>query len=271
MPSAPLPLQSEPWATRRCRCGPWAPLRRSVADMPSRSTRARQRRSSRISRSSRVAMVETRWPRCSGRTTRRTETRAALRRTLSTLRWALGGRWLAVARDAVSLERDDLFLDVDEFRRLAGARISPSSRQAAALQRGAFLAGFGLRDSAPFDDWQELQAGTLARELGAVLDRLAEDLCARGESRARNRARPAQARPRPAQRGGPPTADRALRGERRARRGAWRSTASASARCTASSASRQPRRPRRSTGQSGRDRPDPAVEQALKRARDGGS
>ena len=106
--------------------------------------------------------------------------RAALRRTLSTLRSALGGRWLAVARDAVSLERDDLFLDVDEFRRLAGAQDVDELEQAAALQRGAFLAGFGLRDSAPFDDWQELQAGTLARELGAVLDRLAEDLCARG-------------------------------------------------------------------------------------------
>jgi len=45
--------------------------------------------------------------------------RAALRRTLSTLRSALGGRWLAVARDAVSLDRDGLVLDVDEFRRLA--------------------------------------------------------------------------------------------------------------------------------------------------------
>jgi DNA-binding SARP family transcriptional activator len=106
--------------------------------------------------------------------------RAALRRTLSTLRSGLGGRWLAVTRDAVSLERDGLLLDVDEFRRLAGSSDLPDLEQAAALQRGAFLAGFGLRDSVPFDDWQSLQAGTLARELGAVLDRLAEELSARG-------------------------------------------------------------------------------------------
>jgi len=106
--------------------------------------------------------------------------RAALRRTLSTLRSALGGRWLAVARDAVSLERDGVLLDVDEFRRLAAGAELADLEQAAALQRGAFLAGFGLRDSAPFDDWQSLQAGTLARELGAVLDRLAEELGARG-------------------------------------------------------------------------------------------
>ncbi len=106
--------------------------------------------------------------------------RAALRRTLSTLRSALGGRWLAVARDAVALDRDGVLLDVDEFRRLAGGGDLADLEQAAALQRGVFLAGFGLRDSAPFDDWQSLQAGTLARELGAVLDRLAEGLGERG-------------------------------------------------------------------------------------------
>lgn len=106
--------------------------------------------------------------------------RAALRRTLSTLRSALGGRWLVAARDAVSLERDGLLLDVDEFRRLAGADSLAELEQAAALQRGAFLAGFGLRDSARFDDWQSLQAGTLVRELGTVLDRLAEGYGAGG-------------------------------------------------------------------------------------------
>jgi DNA-binding SARP family transcriptional activator/tetratricopeptide (TPR) repeat protein len=106
--------------------------------------------------------------------------RAALRRTLSTLRSALGGRWLAVARDAVALEREGVLLDVDEFRRLAGGGDLAGLEQAAALQRGVFLEGFGLRDSAPFDDWQSLQAGTLARELGSVLDRLAEGLGERG-------------------------------------------------------------------------------------------
>jgi DNA-binding SARP family transcriptional activator len=108
--------------------------------------------------------------------------RAALRRTLSTLRSALGGRWLVVTRDAVSLDRRGLTLDVDEFRRLAAADGLGELERAAALQRGVFLAGFGLRDSAPFDDWQSFQAGTLARELGTVLDRLAGGLAAHGDA-----------------------------------------------------------------------------------------
>jgi DNA-binding SARP family transcriptional activator/predicted ATPase len=107
--------------------------------------------------------------------------RAALRRTLSTLRSALGGRWLAVARDAVSLDRDGLVLDVDEFRRLAAGGDLAELELAASIQRGVFLAGFGLRDSAPFDDWQSLQAGALARELGSVLDSLAGGLAERGD------------------------------------------------------------------------------------------
>ena len=75
--------------------------------------------------------------------------RAALRRTLSTLRSALGGNWLAVARDAVSLERDGLSLDVDEFRRLAAGRRPRRARAGCRRSSAApFLAGFGLRDSA---------------------------------------------------------------------------------------------------------------------------
>ncbi len=126
-------------------------------------------------RHSRESLAELLWPDYAP-----DRARAALRRTLSTLRSGLGGRWLAVARDAVSLERDGLLLDVEEFRRLADGDDLTALEAAAALQRGAFLEGFGLRDSVPFDDWQSLQAGTLARELGIVLDRLAGELGARG-------------------------------------------------------------------------------------------
>src|SRR5579871_6039947 len=107
--------------------------------------------------------------------------RAALRRTLSTLRTALDGRWLEVNRDAVSLERAGLRLDVEEFRRLAGATNLAEQEQAAALARGPLLAGFALRDSAVFDDWQSFQAGTLARELAHLLDRLADRRAERGD------------------------------------------------------------------------------------------
>jgi DNA-binding SARP family transcriptional activator/tetratricopeptide (TPR) repeat protein len=106
--------------------------------------------------------------------------RAALRRTLSTLRSALGGRWVSVARDSVSLEGGEL--DLDEFRRLAAGGKLADLEAAAALYRGPFLAGFGLRDSTVFDDWQSFRSASLARELGGVLDRLADGCVAAGDA-----------------------------------------------------------------------------------------
>ena len=111
--------------------------------------------------------------------------RAALRRTLSTLRAALGGRWLEADRSAVRLELDDDAVDVVRFRRLAAAAasgpaaIGPLS-EAVALHRGDLLAGFGLRDSARFDDWQRDAAAALRGELEIALDRLASELAADG-------------------------------------------------------------------------------------------
>jgi DNA-binding SARP family transcriptional activator/predicted ATPase len=105
--------------------------------------------------------------------------RAALRRTLSTLKAALGDRWLSIARDAVSLERDGVRLDVEEFRELSVGDDLAALERAVFLHRGTFLAGFGLRDSVAFDDWQSFRAETLTRELCAVLDRLADGLAAR--------------------------------------------------------------------------------------------
>jgi len=111
--------------------------------------------------------------------------RAALRRTLSTLRSGLNGGWVSIVRDAVSLDRDGLSVDVAEFRRLAASDRLSDLEEAAALHRGLFLAGFGLRDSAAFDDWQSFQGATLTRELAALLDRLAD---AHAERRAWPRA-----------------------------------------------------------------------------------
>ena len=106
--------------------------------------------------------------------------RAALRRTLSTLRSALGGRWVTVARDSVSLDGGEV--DVDEFHQLAASAELGDLERAAALYRGPFLAGFGLRDSTVFDDWQSFRAASLARELGGVLDRLADGCAASGDA-----------------------------------------------------------------------------------------
>ena len=109
--------------------------------------------------------------------------RAALRRTLSALRTALDEPHLAVDRETVALiPGAGLWLDVAEFRaRLAAcqthghapADVCPACltplAEAAALYRDDFLAGFTLRDSADFDDWQRLQAENLRGELAAAL------------------------------------------------------------------------------------------------------
>lgn len=121
--------------------------------------------------------------------------RAALRRTLSTLRTALNTPHLVVDRDTISLVPGaGLWVDVAEFHaRLAAGRthghppaeVCPaclaSLAEAAALYRGDFLAGFTLRDSAEFDDWQFAQAEALRGELAEVLERLAAGQIAAGD------------------------------------------------------------------------------------------
>ena len=120
---------------------------------------------------------------------------AALRRTLSTLRTALGAPHLVIDRDTVGLIPGvGLWVDVTEFRvRLAACRthghaaadvchacLAPLA-EAAALYRDDFLAGFTLRDSAEFDDWQFMQAETLRGELVEALEKLARGQSARGD------------------------------------------------------------------------------------------
>ena len=112
--------------------------------------------------------------------------RGALRRTLSTLNKAVGPGWLGADRTTVGFARGGFWLDVARFEELvAGCRghghppedpcpacVAPLT-EAAALHRGDFLAGFGLRDSTSFDDWQYFQAERLRRELAGTLERLA--------------------------------------------------------------------------------------------------
>jgi DNA-binding SARP family transcriptional activator/tetratricopeptide (TPR) repeat protein len=105
--------------------------------------------------------------------------RGALRRTLSTLRGAIGAEALDATRDLVSLVRSPgIEVDVERFRALAAAG---SVEAAAAAYRGDFLEGFGLRDAPEFEDWQRGEAEGLRRELAAVLARLAEEREAAGD------------------------------------------------------------------------------------------
>ncbi|MFB0538196.1 MAG: BTAD domain-containing putative transcriptional regulator, partial [Anaerolineae bacterium] len=123
------------------------------------------------------------------------QARAGLRRALATLRKALrlaqdaalGEGWLEVDRKTVGLNPDAaVWLDVDEFQdRLAECRTHghpqdqvclaclPLLAEAAALYRDDFLAGFTLRDSPGFDEWQFFQTESLRDELASALERLA--------------------------------------------------------------------------------------------------
>ncbi|MBI1877173.1 MAG: AAA family ATPase, partial [Chloroflexi bacterium] len=115
-----------------------------------------------------------------------THARAALRRTLSALNKAVAGEWLEVDRESIGLNKSaPTWSDVAEFqRRLAGCRahnhpadtacadcLTPLT-EAAVLYRDDFLAGFTLRDSPDFDEWQYFQSESLRRELAGALESL---------------------------------------------------------------------------------------------------
>src|SRR6266568_2812354 len=112
--------------------------------------------------------------------------RATLRRTLSTLNKALAGTWLHIDRETVAIDASaHMWLDVDEFyshleeckrhghpaTEVCSAGLEPLAG-AVSLYRDDFLAGFGLRDSPNFDDWQFFQADTMRRDLSNALERL---------------------------------------------------------------------------------------------------
>jgi DNA-binding SARP family transcriptional activator len=112
--------------------------------------------------------------------------RAALRRTLSTLNKALGGEGLEVDREAIGLHSSaGIWTDVGQFQLyLAACREHdhPADTvcrdclarltEAVNLYRADFMAGFTLRDSPDFDEWQFFQTETLRRELANVLEKL---------------------------------------------------------------------------------------------------
>lgn len=116
--------------------------------------------------------------------------RAALRRTLSVLNRALDRRWLRSARSSVGLV-DEWWCDVGAFLAAAAppppqhadetcARCLARLESATELYRGDFLAGFGLRDSAAFDEWMIVETERLRRECSGVLERLVDALTAAG-------------------------------------------------------------------------------------------
>ncbi len=107
--------------------------------------------------------------------------RGALRRTLSTMRAALDPAVLRIDRSRVELERDVLHVDLADVERAAGSADRQVLAAAAAQVRGPFMAGFHLRDSPEFDDWQAAKAVSVERTVFRLLDSLTEAAVADGD------------------------------------------------------------------------------------------
>jgi len=124
--------------------------------------------------------------------------RAALRRTLVAVKQGIGEGWLDADREAIGLDGDrSLWTDVARFHEcLTAAQAHDHPRdgscsaclaaqsEAAALYRDAFMAGFTLRDSADFDDWQREQGECLRHELAGALETLSHGCAAQGDTEA---------------------------------------------------------------------------------------
>ena len=138
---------------------------------------------------SRDTLVDLFWPESDA-----SRGRAALRRTLSALNKALGSRTLATTRRTIGLEfGPEDFVDVAEFDRLIASSTSDVDAatviqlltSAVRMYTGDFLAGFSLRDSPEFDDWQFTQSEVYRAKLATALDRLERahsDLAQRDEA-----------------------------------------------------------------------------------------
>jgi DNA-binding SARP family transcriptional activator len=100
--------------------------------------------------------------------------RANLRRALSCLNETAASGWITADRDVIELEWNDrLWVDTHEFNRLIEAEASVETlSNAVELFRDNFMAGFTLRDSAEFDNWQSMQTQVFQQKLTTTLEKL---------------------------------------------------------------------------------------------------
>lgn len=119
--------------------------------------------------------------------------RATLRRTLSTLRSAIGAERIDADRNQVELVAG-YRSDIDRFEaslvatashqhspRVACQRCLPHLEEVSRLHRGDFLEGFSVRDAPEFEDWVRTTGESLRRRTGDALRRLAEVTAAEGD------------------------------------------------------------------------------------------
>jgi len=119
--------------------------------------------------------------------------RAALRRTLSSLRRATGGDSISADRNMVSLVGDiasDHEIMASEIAATTTHDHSeadvcglcvPHLRRATDLYRGEFLQGFSIRSSPEFEDWARNIAEATRRRAGEAFNRLGAALASQGE------------------------------------------------------------------------------------------
>lgn len=121
-----------------------------------------------------------------------------LRRTLWELNSSLGDGWLVTEQDRVALATSSqTWLDVAEFQQAlavcithghAPQAVCPACQApleaAVTLAGGDFMAGFNVRDSADFEEWQFFQAEQHRQALASALARLVTCYQAAGQSAA---------------------------------------------------------------------------------------
>jgi predicted ATPase/DNA-binding SARP family transcriptional activator len=119
---------------------------------------------------------------------------AYLRTGLWTLNKALGDDWVVLDGDTVRFNAAaNIFVDIYQLEAAAIAgRTNPTTPQghrervallteAAGLYRGDFMAGFLLRDTQPFEDWQLVHTEQVRRTFADILERLVESHIALGD------------------------------------------------------------------------------------------
>lgn len=119
--------------------------------------------------------------------------RSSLRRTLSTLRSALGERWVSADRSVIEFDGSDgVSVDVARFEGLLDddhghddaatcERCVPEMARAVAIHRGPFMDGFALRDAPDFEMWVLGHAQRLDRLVARAYTRLAAARAADGD------------------------------------------------------------------------------------------
>jgi DNA-binding SARP family transcriptional activator len=104
--------------------------------------------------------------------------RATLRRTLTSLRSAIGSNGLRATRESVTLEVSEVSVDAVEFLQAAEAG---DHARVVDLYTGEFLAGFSLRDAPDFEDWQRLESDRFRVMADGALAAITRGLGDRGD------------------------------------------------------------------------------------------